>query len=191
MISMTMRTLVLLLLSAPLATVLGAQQPALPAGGIAFVDMERVVREHPMTKSRMEQLDKETGDGLQKLKTDLDRARASESQLDSFAEGSPEYITQLTRIRQEFAQVEINRKVLIARLNIESARATREIYDLCKSEVGKIAKERGLLFVAMFSSAEIKGTTRTEVLSEIITRPFLYVDGSLDLTDAVLAAVKK
>jgi Skp family chaperone for outer membrane proteins len=181
----------LLLLASSLLAFAAGQPAASPLLPVGFVDMERIVREHPETKARFDRLDQETNEGFQKLRSDLERARSSEAQLDSYAEGSPEYIAQLTRIRQEKAMVEINRKVLVARVNLEAARTYREIYQLCRAQVGRIAKERGVQWVAMYSSADLRGTTRNEVLSDMITRTFLYHDAGLDLTEAVLESLKK
>jgi Skp family chaperone for outer membrane proteins len=174
-----------------LVSSLAAQEGSPLSKFVGFVDMERIVREHPQTKIRLDKLEQETNEALQKLKNDFDRAKASESGLDTYAEGSPEYISLLTRIRQERAEIEINRKAVVARLNIESVNVTRDTYNLCRGEIGRLAQELKLSVVAMYSSSDVKGQSRAEVLTDIITRPFIYHDSSLDITEQVLARIKK
>lgn len=170
------------------ASMLSAQTPAPVTAGV--VDMFKVLNEHPETKQRMEGIKKDFEASIEKLKVEISKAKALDDQLDLLKEGSPEQLEQLKKISQLKATFEIDRKLLIARMNIDTVTVMRDIHEKSVKAVGEVAQRKGLRMVFMTTSGRVGGRTESEVMNEIASRPVIWSDNSLDITEAVIAALK-
>lgn len=168
---------------------LDAQTPKPVTAGV--VDMFKVLNEHPQTKLRMDAVRKEFADGIEKLKTAAAGTKVQDEQLDLLKEGTPEHLEKLKQLSQTKATLELDRKLLLARMNLAAVKVMRELYEESVAVVSEVAKARGLTMVFMTSSAQLGGRNEAEVMNEIASRPVIWSDPEMDITAAVLAALKK
>ena len=163
-------------------------QPTPVTAGV--VDMFKVLNQHPETKQRMEVIKKDFEAAIEKLKAAAGEAKALDDQLDLLKEGSPEHLERLKQLSQLKATFELDRKLLIARMNLDTVTVMRDIYEKSAIAVGEVAKAKGLRMVFMTTTSKVGGRSEAEVMNEIASRPVIWSDASLDITEAVIAALK-
>lgn len=179
----------LLVLAAGFAVPASAQVKPLPPVRIGFVDMETIIEKHPDTKSASEQIKQEFNTRVEALKQEADKMRALRDDLDILKVGSPEHLEQLKQIRLLEATLELDQKILRIELDLKLVAQLKDIYKRCQKVVGEVAAKRGLTIVAMYSSSEVDGRSRRELIGDIVTRPFIYHASELDITEDVLKAL--
>lgn len=153
---------------------------------IGFVNMEKLVEEHPLTKSRREAIQAQMRSRLDALRSMIEQMETLRESGTLYADGSPEQLDILSQMRRLDATLKIEKRLIQAEFQVEIVKATRDIYSRCKEAVARLAEERGLMMVAMVSDSELRGRTQNELVGDILTRPFLYFHPDLDLTEEVL-----
>lgn len=184
----TARLLAIAAFAAVIAVPAAAQAPA--AFTMAFVDMEKVVQEHPSTKARTDELQKELVSKIEELRATANAIRTKEENLDLLTEGSPDWLELLRQIRRDRAAVELDGKILRAEFQIKLVEAMKKIYEASKKVVAELAVERNLSAVAIYSSSPVGGRTRNELVTDIVTRPFIFHADALDITAEVISKLK-
>ena len=101
------------------------------------------------------------------------------------------HLAQLKRIEKLEATLDLERKIIRIEFQLKVVEALRDVYGRCKAVVKQVAEERGFGAVAMISDSEVQGRTKSELVGDILTRPFIYAHDSLDITDEVLAILVK
>lgn len=157
---------------------------------MGFVDMERLIKEHKTTKAKTEQFQKEFRDQMEKLKLQVDEMNNIRDTLDVHAEGSREHLEQLKRIKKLEATLELEQRIIKIEFQLKIVKTLKDIYQRCREVVGVVAKERQFSAVAMVSTSEVDGRTRSEIVGDILTRPFVFFDPALDITNEVIARMK-
>jgi Skp family chaperone for outer membrane proteins len=163
-----------------------AQQPL----SIAFVDMERIIKEHPETAEKTASVERELKSRMEALKQEADRMRSLRDDLDLLKEGSPEWLEQLKKIKMLESTLELDQKILRIEFDLRLVEELKDIYNRSRTAIKEVAEAKRIQVVAMYSSSEVGGSTRRELIGDIITRPFVYHDPSLDITDEVIARLK-
>ena len=180
-------TFVLALGVSPVAPGQNGSAPAPAPFAMGFVDMEKLMRAHPETKAKTDgfqlQLESRT-EGLQFQRSKLVKQQAG---LELLEPGSPEHLDLLKQIKKIEATLELETKIIRIEFELKVVDALKDVYGRCRTVVKQVAEERGFRAVAMISGSEVQGRTKSELVGDILTRPFIYADKSLDITDAVLA----
>jgi Skp family chaperone for outer membrane proteins len=168
-----------------------ASTGARPAVSIGFVDMELIIEQHPETKAKADELQQRLKTRIDELRQQAESVRAMETDLDLLTEGSPEYRERLREIRRRKASIDLDQKILRVEMNLQLVDALKKIYEQSKQVVAEVARERGFTIVAMYSSGPVNGRNRNELITDIVTRPFIYHDQALDITQDVLGRLRK
>ncbi|MEE2714143.1 MAG: OmpH family outer membrane protein [Planctomycetota bacterium] len=151
---------------------------------LAFVDMEKLMREHPATKAKTE--------GFQiEFEARMDVLRNAISKQSTLGQPRAPHLAQLKRIKKLEATLDLERKIIRIEFQLKVVEALRDVYGRCKAVVKQVAEERGFGAVAIISDSEVQGRTKSELVGDILTRPFIYAHDSLDITDEVLAILVK
>jgi len=174
---------------AGLAPVALAQNGASPSEEftMGFVDMERLIKEHPQTKAKTDTFQREFETRMEALRNQFSEMNNLKEGLDVLQVGSPEYLATLKRIKKIEATLELERKIIRIEFQLKVVDALKGVYEACQAVVSQVAKERGMSAVAMISSSAVGGRTRSELVGDILTRPFVYAHDSLNITDDVLS----
>ena len=174
-----------------------AQNGSAPASGSApvafamgFVDMEKLIREHPATKSKTEGFRREFEVRMEDLRIQVSTMNELRATLGILEPGSPAHLAQLKRIKKLEATLELEKEIIRIEFQLKVVSALQDVYGRCKAVVKQVAEKRGFRAIAMISESKVQGRTRSEVVGDILTRPFIYADESLDITDDVLAILK-
>jgi Skp family chaperone for outer membrane proteins len=153
---------------------------------IAFVNMERLVEEHPLTRARRDAIQAQMRTRLDEMRAQIEQMEGMRDAGSVYVEGSSEQLELQSKMRRLEANLKLEKRLIQAEFQVEIVKATRDIYAKCKEAVATLAKERNISVVAMVSDSPLRGRTQTELVGDILTRPFLYHDASLDITDEVL-----
>lgn len=176
---------------APLTVAQNGSAPKPAPFAMGFVDMEKLIREHPATKTKTEGFQREFEGRMEELRNQVSTMNSLRETLEILEVGSPEYLAQLKRIRKLEATLELEKKIIRIEFQLKVVEALKDVYQRCRAVVKQVAVKRGLAAVAMISDSEVQGRTRSELVGDILTRPFIYAHQSLDITDEVLAILTK
>jgi len=165
--------------------------PAPAAFAMGFVDMEKLVREHPATKTKTDGFQIEFEARMEVLRNQVARMTSLRDSLEVLEPGSPEHLAQLKRLKKLEATLDLERKIIRIEFQLKVVDALRDVYGRCKAVVKQVAEDRALTVVAMISDSEVQGRTKSELVGDILTRPFIYAHDSLDITGEVLAILVK
>lgn len=164
--------------------------PEPAAFAMGFVDMEKLIREHPATKTKTEGFRLEFDARMEALRNQVTKMNSLRDTLEILERRSPEYLAQLKNIKKLEATLELEKKIIRIEFQLKVVAALQDVYGRCKAAVKQVAEKRGFRAIAMISDSEVQGRTRSEVVGDILTRPFIYAHESLDITDEVLAILK-
>lgn len=153
---------------------------------MGFVDMERLIKEHPLTASKTKAFQTQFESRMETLRNQFAEMNELRDTIDLNAPGSPEHLAALKRIKKLEATLELERKIIRIEFQLKVVDALKDVYEKCKLVVSEVAKERNMSAIAMVSSSEVGGRTRQELVGDILTRPFIYAHEHLDITDDVL-----
>jgi hypothetical protein len=152
--------------------------------------MERLVDEHPLTRARRDEIQAHMRSRLDEMRAQIEQMEAMRDSGSVFVEGSAQQLEVISNLRRFEANLKLEKRLIQAEFQVEIVKATRDVYSKCKEAVAAVAKERSLLFVVMVSETALRGRTQSELVGDIMTRPFIYHDPSLDITDEVLKLLK-
>ena len=158
---------------------------------LAFVDMENLMREHPATKAKTEGFQIEFEARMDVLRNQVAMMTSLGVDVELLEPGSLEHLALLKRIKKLEATLDLERKIIRIEFQLKVVEALRDVYGRCKAVVKQVAEQRGFGAVAMISDSEVQGRTKSELVGDILTRPFIYAHDSLDITDEVLAILVK
>ena len=163
-----------------------------PAGPLSmgFVDMEKVIENHPQAKVREEELRQQLKAPIEELRQTAEKAREIEGNLDLLTEGSPEYLDRLRQIRNLKASVELDEKILRAESQLKLVEAMKKMYKEMpdgRGRGGAGAQPPGRGHVHQRPD---QCQTGTDFVNDVITRPFIWHDQSLDITSEVMDRLK-
>lgn len=173
-----------------LAILLG---PVAPAQGLGWIDVQKVIFEYKKTREIQDQLEKRVAAHGAEVRQEQERIKAMVESLD--LPGSDD--DPLDRLRNErkirLAQVDLEIKEKNVRYQLEQDLVThmKKVYKEVLREAEAIARDRRLTVVYMINKGDVDGRTREEVSSNILVRPILYIDPSLDLTAEVLQRLNR
>jgi len=182
-----------------LAALWGTPAPAgqAPVLEIGFVDVERVIQEYKKTREITRELDKRISEEKRLLaarkealrhKMDaLDALELEADDLDAMVKG----IQLKKEIALETVDIELSEKHALIQLEQGLVLHIKKVYSEICREAEAMARERGLKAVFMVANSKIEGRTRSQVNSEILVRPVLWFDPSLDLSSAMILRLNK
>ena len=86
--------------------------------------------------------------------------------------------------------MELDQKILRIEFDLRLVDELKDIYNRSRVAIKEVAEAERIPVVAMYSSSEVGGSSRRELIGDIVTRPFVYHDPALDITDRVIARLK-
>ncbi len=175
----------------PVAVAQNGAAPTATPFVMGFVDMERLIREHPATKTKTEGFQREFEERMEEVLNQVSTMNEMRDSLEILEPGSPAHLTKLKNIKTLEATLELEKKIIRIEFQLKVVEAMKDVYGRCKAVVKSVAKKNGMKAVAMVSQSEVQGRTRSEVVGDILTRPFIFAHDSLDITEDVLALITK
>ncbi len=177
-----------------LAIVLLGSAPVFGQGSsVGFVNVQKVIFEYKktqeITKTFENRIRLERNLIRQKreaLRAKLEALREQESEAIERNAALLERAKKQKEIALDEVEIELHEKNTLIQLEQDLVQHMKKVYREVRRESEAIARERGLKMVLMISDDKIGGRTREEVSSEILVRPVLWFDPSLDLTSELL-----
>lgn len=179
-----------------LAVALGASAPA-QSLSVGFVDVQQVIFDYKKTKEITKTLENRIRQeqALVRQKKEALRVRIEElATVDTSDQKNASLLDRAKKERDialEKVDIELQEKNALIQLEQDLVEHMKKVYQEIRRESEAIARERGLKAVFMVADDKIGGRTRDEVSSEILVRPVLWFDPSLDLTAELLQRLNK
>lgn len=160
---------------------------------MGWVDVQKVVNEYKKTKDLTDQLEKRMAAHLASMAQEKQRIQAlAESADASGADADP---VKVLRDRRDIKLGEVGLEIMEAKarflLQQDVVAHVKKVYAEVLREAEAIARERRLSVVFMVKGGELEGRTRDEVMSNVLIRPILFIDKTLDLTDEVIQRINR
>lgn len=160
---------------------------------IGYIDVQKVIFEYKKTRDITDGLEKKLAAHRATVLQERDRIRGMVSAAENTVEEDP--IARLTRdkeIRLAQVELEIKEKNVLVQLEQDLVVHMKKVYKEVLREAESIARDRRLQLVLMMNAkTDIEGRSQTEVSSNILVRPILYIDPALDLTAEVIARLNR
>lgn len=173
---------------------LGISAPkAEAASKIAVVDLVQAIQKHPSTKKIEDKWRKAQQDAKAADERDMARIKEFKTKLDLMLEDDPKRLGK----EKQLVQLENNRKFNYEWANLVAVRDyTRElekIYAGVRAVVSKIAREKGydLVLIKTEPNQKLNSSDPQDFAVKSRLRVVLYSDPASDITEAVIAQLKK
>lgn len=163
---------------------------------IGFVDVQRVIFEYKKTKDITTTLENRIRQERRLVNQRKDALRARMEGLNDLGPGETNAsLLERARLEKEIAlekvEIELSEKNALIQLEQDLVEHMKKVYKEVRRESEAVARERGLKAVFMVTDDKIEGRSRNEVSSEILVRPVLWFDSSLDLTTEILQRLNR
>jgi len=163
---------------------------------IGFVDVQRVIFEYKKTTDITTTLEKRIRQERTLVAQRKEALRTRMEALDDLRpEQSNDALLKRVRIEKEIAlervEIELSEKNALIQLEQDLVEHMKKVYKEVRREAEAVARDRSLKAVFMSADDKINGRTRNEVSSEILVRPVLWFDSSLDLTSEILQRLNR
>ncbi len=175
-------------LVAAVALLCGAAVLAPRPAVVATVNLEKVFNTINLQATREAQL-KGMVERMKAREAELENAvKEVESELDSFEAGSKSAIEAQNRVQAAVGEFRAFVQFSRLKLEAEEAKFMRETYLAIREAAGRYAAENGIDLVLLDDSIpEFQSGTADRTVQQISNRRVLFVNGSLDISDALIA----
>ena len=120
-----------------------------------------------------------------------DELNRLEAKLQQHAPGSEAYNRTEDELQQKKAELETWARREAQKLLLEEGRIIRSIYDDVQKAATEVGRNGGYALILKEDDFDLVGTRVTELKLKVALRKILYVDPSLDITEAVLKLLNK
>lgn len=175
-------------LVAAVALLCGAAVLAPRPAVVATVNLEKVFNTINLQATREAQL-KGMVERMKAREAELENAvKEVESELDSFEAGSKSAIEAQNRVQAAVGEFRAFVQFSRLKLEAEEAKFMRETYLAIREAAGRYAAENGIDLVLLDDSIpEFQSGTADRTVQQISNRRVLFANGSLDISDALIA----
>ena len=175
-------------LVAAVALLCGAAVLAPRPAVVATVNLEKVFNTINLQATREAQL-KGMVERMKAREAELENAvKEVESELDSFEAGSKSAIDAQNRVQAAVGEFRAFVQFSRLKLEAEEAKFMRETYLAIREAAGRYAAENGIDLVLLDDSIpEFQSGTADRTVQQISNRRVLFANGSLDISDALIA----
>ncbi len=180
-----MRPVMTLALLSLLSTLGVAQQT------FAFVDVERCFKEYKKAIEIDKLMKTEVDEKLRALDEGRRKIAAMREQLDLYTRGSDPWVDLTRKIKLEEVTNEVEQATVKFKTSKKLAGELAKLYEDIRREIKAIAESKGIKAVFIYIGSPVEGDSPPQVMNNIMVRPVLYFDPSLDLTADVVARLNK
>ncbi len=170
---------------------IAVSQAVTPAARIAFVDVAQVFQKY----DKSNQIQQQTQASIRQVEADLrkqfDELRKVRGDLDLLVPGTPEFTAKKREIdfmgfKLEYAEKESKQAILTA-----AVKKMNLVYTEIRNEAENHARRNGLHAVFMYNAQSIEARSLEELQILIASRPLIYRDKMMDITEPVLEALQQ
>lgn len=170
---------------------IAVSQAVTPAARVAFVDVAEIFQKYKKSNDIQQQTQAAIRQVEADLKKQFDELKKVRGDLDLLVPGTPEYTAKNREVdfgafKLEYAEKEAKQAILAA-----AVRKMNLVYVEVRNEAENHARRNGLHAVFMYNAQQIEARSLEELQILIASRPVLYRDSMMDITQAVLDALQK
>ena len=169
------------------------QRGAAPTAGpkhVAVVDITYILDNHPRLKAATERFKSDVQNTGLKFKGEQESLAKAAEKLRTLKPGSPDF----KRLEEELAQKQSDLKVKASLEEKEFAERESQMYLAAYREVSAMvrsyAERNGIKLVLRFNGKPVDQNNRDAIRAELF-KTVVYNDPSIDITDAILAELKR
>ena len=168
---------------------IATSQAVTPPARIAFVDVAQIFQKY----KKSNQIQQQTQASIRQVEADLkkqyDEVQKVRGDLDLLVPGTPEFSAKKREIdfmgfKLEYAEKEAKQAILAA-----AVKKMNLVYTEIRNEAENHARRNGLHAVFMYNAQSIEARSLEELQILIASRPVLYRDQAMDITEQVLKAL--
>ncbi len=174
-----------------LATFVALIVPAFGQQMLAFVDVERCLKEYKKAVTLSDQIKTQVDEKVRSLTEDRRKIAALKETLDLYTKGSEPWIEQQKKIRLAEAEADLEEASITYKTSKTLATELSKLYDDVRREVKAVAEAKGCKAVFMYVSGSIEGDNKRDVMNNIMVRPVLFYVPDWDITSDVVARLNK
>jgi Skp family chaperone for outer membrane proteins len=163
-----------------------ASQAVFAPAKIAFVDVGRVFKDYAKARDIQEQVQKDLLEINKGLAGRVEELKKRRGELELLLPGTPEFRQKQRELDREAFGVEWDEKDQKTALERALVKRMSHVYTEVKTEAENFARRNGLAAVYMVNTHEMGARSQEELQVLIASRPVLYWDKALDITDEVL-----
>lgn len=166
-------------------------QAVTPPARIAFVDVADIFQKYKKANDIQQQTQAAIRQVEADLKKQFDELKKVRGDLDLLVPGTPEYAAKKREVdfggfKLEYAEKEAKQAILNA-----NVKKNNLVYTEIRNEAENHARRNGLHVVFMYNTQSIEARSPEELQMLIASRPVLYRDSMMDITQQVLDALQK
>lgn len=156
---------------------------------IAFVDVAEIFQKYKKARD----IEQETRLELEKVDAELrekfEQIEEMRDELDLLVPGTTEYREKARQIDFEAFKLEYREKELKRTILENAVKKMNLVYTEIRRECENYARKNGLAAVLMYNAQEIEAKSLDELRVLIASRPVLYRDKGLDITEEILKSL--
>lgn len=183
-------TVALLLFAAFLAGNAASQATFEPAR-VAFVDVAFLFQNYEKAAKIQQEVRAKIGQIDEQLRRRFEELKKARADLDLLVPDTQEFNEAKMRIDEAEWRLGYDEKRLKRGVHDEFIQRMSLVYKEIRSEADNYARRNGLNAVFMVNETEIAARTQEELMAVIASRPVLYHDKTLDITQHILEVLNK
>jgi len=168
-----------------------ASQAVFAPAKIAFVDVGRVFKEYAKAQDIQQQVKAEIQKINQALAGRVEELKKRRGELELLLPGTPEYRQKQRELDRDAFAVEWDEKDQKGTLERSMIKRMSHVYTEIRHEAENFARRNGLQGVYMVNTYDLQARSQEELQVLIASRPVLYWEKGLDITDDILRVMNE
>jgi Skp family chaperone for outer membrane proteins len=164
-----------------------ATSQAVPPARVAFLDVASIFQRYKKAAGIQQQARAEIVQLERGVRQRLDKLNQDRTELeDLYLPGTSEYREKKKKVDMETMELKYDLEDKKQQILETAVRKMNEVYTEIRNEAGGYARRNGFHAVLMLNETDIEARTMEELQVLIASRPVVFRDKSLDITDAIL-----